>query len=77
MTVINRQATALPSTLTPHEFGKAMAQLDLSGVPPEKRASAIMDHLARIMGQSLQNPADAALMREARLLHIRKRIGLL
>lgn len=39
----------IPSSLTPHELGKAMAELDLTGVPPHKRHAAVMDHLVHIM----------------------------
>ena len=56
MTVFNREAerkrNAIPSILTIHDLGKAMAQLDLSGVPPDKRYLAIREHLGRIMHET-------------------------
>lgn len=55
MRVRNRQAEALTSSITPEELGKAMSQLDLSGVPPHKRALAIRDHLMRIMADTIHD----------------------
>lgn len=39
----------LASTIDPHELGKAMAELDLSSIPPHKRHAAVIDHLVHIM----------------------------
>ena len=73
MHVHNREKDALRTSLTLNQFGQAMAQLDLEGVPPEKRVSAIMNHLARIMSATVHD-RDAALEIEAsRQLHEHKR----
>ena len=53
MKINNKQADALESNMTTEELGQAMNQLDLSSVPPHKRKSAVMDHLMRIMAQSI------------------------
>jgi hypothetical protein len=61
MQVQNREANRLLSTLTPRQLGMAMADLDLTGVPPHKTAVAIYDHLMRVMSGSVSSPAlDAA-----------------
>ena len=51
----------LTSTISLHDFGKAMAEIDLSSVPPHKRMAAITDHLVHIMAGTLTDPdrADA------------------
>ena len=46
----------IPSDITPVELGKAMAELDLSSVPPEKRHLAVMDHLVHIMIGTITDP---------------------
>lgn len=38
----------IPAKISLQELGQAMAQLDLSSVPPHKRKRALMDHLMRI-----------------------------
>jgi uncharacterized protein (DUF2249 family) len=53
------------------EFGKAMAQLDLTHVAPEKRHQAIMDHLARIMIDKIHDREKAAELATAWLMHRR------
>lgn len=54
--VSNRERDAHPSTITPEEFGRAMARLDLSSVPPHLRPLAIREHMTRIMAGSIVNP---------------------
>lgn len=55
--VHNRETAAHPSTLTPEEFGRAMARLDLSSIPPEHRPAAIREHMTRIMAGSIIDPS--------------------
>jgi len=74
MTVINREAQRLPSSLTPTQFAKAMAQLDLRLVPPERRKAAIMDHLMRIQAATIHDRDAAALIDFAR--RERRKLGL-
>lgn len=64
----NRQAEAIPSNIILADFGRAMAKLDLSGVPPHKRAGAILDHLGRIMSETATDPAARTDLLCARLL---------
>ena len=49
---------SLASSISPQELGKAMAELDLSSVPPEKRAHAIMDHLVHVMVGTIKDPVE-------------------
>lgn len=69
MKIRNPQAEALESTLTPADFGKAMAQLDLSVVPPHKRFAAIRDHMATIMRHTLVDREKAQEVAAAQVLH--------
>lgn len=71
MQIINRQKDALKTSLSLTDFGKAMAQLDLSSVAPEKRRQAIMDHLAKIMIGTIHDRDKAAELAAARLLHLK------
>lgn len=53
------QLQAIPTTTTPESLAKAIAQLDLSSVPPEKRAMALLDHVSRVMVGTMVNRSDA------------------
>lgn len=64
----NRQAEAIPSNITVVDFGRAMSKLTLDGIPPHKRAGAIMDHLGRIMSETATDPAARTDLLCARLL---------
>ena len=68
MLIRNRQRDTLPSNLTTEQLGQAMSQLDLSGVPPEKRPAAIRDHLMRIMADSIHDKQTAFEIHASRLL---------
>jgi hypothetical protein len=68
MKINNKQADALESNMTTEELGQAMNQLDLSSVPPHKRKSAVMDHLMRIMAQSILDKEKANEIHVSRLL---------
>ena len=59
MKIVNKQAEAIPSKISVREFGKAMKQLDLSTIPPEKKAYAIRDHLMGIMSDNISSPTAA------------------
>ena len=68
----NSQAEALTSNLTPTQLGQAMQQLDLSTIPPHKRADAIRDHLMRIMADSIHDRSKATEIHAARYLHAKR-----
>lgn len=53
MLVNNIQRNALRSTISLPALARAMAQLDLSSVPPEKRRAAVMDHFMRIQAATI------------------------
>lgn len=72
MKITNRQADAHPSNITVLQLGRAMAQLDLAGVPPERRASAILDHLGRIMSETVTDPGTRRQLALARLARARR-----
>ena len=72
MKIKNAQADALPSNLTLPEFGNAMAQLNLNGVPSHKRADAIKDHLMRIMADSITDRQTAQEIHISRILRQRE-----
>lgn len=63
----NKQAEALPSSLTLQEFGKAMSQVDLSTVSPENHRLAIFDHLMRVMADTIEDGTKASEIRQARV----------
>lgn len=71
--VRNRHKDAIPAKCSTQEFGQAMAQLDLRGVPPEKRQRAVMEHLMRVMegeaafaSDRIEIAAYRAVVRQAR-----------
>ena len=68
MHIKNREKERLSSSLTLPELGQAMKQLDLSTVPPEKRADAIRDHLMRIVADSIHDKEVAFEIHAARVL---------
>lgn len=69
MKLTNKQAEAIPSRISLNDLGKAMSQLDLSSIPPEKTAAAIHDHLTGIMAETIMSPTaafDLAMSRKMR-----------
>ena len=68
MKVSNKQAEAIPSRMNIQEFGDAMKQLDLSSVPKHKHSQAIMDHLMRIMADSITDREKAQEIHISRIL---------
>lgn len=56
MKIRNRQSDALPSEITLAQFGQAMRQLDLSTVAPNKRKTAVFDHLMTVMADNVADP---------------------
>lgn len=68
MKISNKQADAIPSRMSIHEFGNAMKQLDLSSVPKHKHSQAIMDHLMGIMADSITDREKAQEIHISRLL---------
>lgn len=74
MKISKRADDAIPSTISLHDFGRAMAQLDLATVPPHKRAAAIIDHLARIQSETMVEPNHREAIALARSLHQKRRL---
>jgi len=72
MKIKNQVADALPSNITTAEFGKAMAQLNLDGIPEHKRAEAIRDHLMRIMADSIIDKQKSQEIHISRILRQRE-----
>lgn len=72
MTVKNIQADALKTSMSLQEFGNAMKQLNLNGVPKEKHTAAIMDHLMHIMAETVHDKEKAQEIHISRILHQRK-----
>jgi len=68
----NRQAEAIPAKISLEDLGKAMSQLDLSSVPPEKTAAAIHDHLTGIMAETILSPTAAFDLAMARRMRHRR-----
>ena len=68
MQVINRQKDALPARLTLAELGAAMAQLNLSSIPPHKRQQAVMDHLMMVMAETVEDRSKAQEIIASRML---------
>jgi hypothetical protein len=72
MKIINKQKDAIPSRMNLAEFGNAMSQLNLSGVPEHKHPQAIMDHLMRIMADSITDREKSQEIHISRLLKQRQ-----
>ena len=71
MQVKNRQLDGLKSSITPEQFGKAMAELDLSDVPPHRQQEAVMDHVAKVMAGTIHDRDVAVEITAARLLKLK------
>lgn len=67
MTVSNPQKDALASSIDMHDLGKAMGQLDLSGIPAHNRKAAIFDHFMRVMADTVHDGSAADKIRQARI----------
>jgi len=72
MKVKNVQADALKTSMSLAEFGNAMKQLNLNGVPEHKKTAAIMDHLMYVMANSVHDKEKAQELHISRILHQRK-----
>jgi hypothetical protein len=68
MTVRNREAQRLQTNTNIHDFGRAMAELNLDNVPPEKRSKAVMDHLMRVMAGTITDRKKAHEIEVSRIL---------
>lgn len=68
MKITNRQADALPSKITTVGLAKAIGQLDLSAIPPEKRRLALTEHLGRIMSETVLDLDVRSHLQETRLM---------
>ena len=73
MKITNKQKDAKPSNITLQELGKAMSQIDLTSVPPEKVKHAVFDQFMRIMEDAVQCGKTAYEIKQSRRL--RKRLG--
>lgn len=69
MKIKNKRAEAHESNITLVEFGNAMKQLNLDGVPDHKRAEAIQDHLMKIMADSIRDKEVAEQLHISRILN--------
>jgi len=56
MEIRNNEKDRHETGITIHDFGRAMAALDLSAIPPENRNAALMDHLAGVMSKTIKDP---------------------
>ena len=72
MKIVNKQKDAIPSRMSLSEFGDAMGQLDLSSVPKHNHSKAIMDHLMRVMADSISDKEKAQEIHISRLLKQRQ-----
>ncbi len=63
----------LKSSITTEQFGKAMAELDLTNVPDHRRQAAVMDHVAKIMAGTIHDREVAIELTAARLMRAKKR----
>jgi len=57
-TSVIKKKKYLPSTLSLHQLGHAMKQLDLSSIPDANKPKAIREHLTKIMADTVTD-ADA------------------
>jgi len=57
-TSVIKKKKYLPSTLSLHQLGHAMKQLDLSNIPDANKPKAIREHLTKIMADTVTD-ADA------------------
>ena len=72
MKVKNTQADALKTSMSLAEFGQAMSQCNLNGVPEHKKSQAIMDHLMKVMADTVHDKEKAQEIHISRILHQRK-----
>jgi hypothetical protein len=72
MTVKNIQADALKTSMSLQEFGQAMKQCNLDGVPEHKRSEAIFDHLMRVMADAVHDKQKAQEIHISRILKAKK-----
>lgn len=73
MKITNKQKDAKPSNITLQDLGKAMSQIDLSNVPPNKVQNAVFDQFMRVMQDTVQCGKTAYEIKQSRRL--RNRLG--
>lgn len=73
MKITNKQKDAKPSNITLQDLGKAMSQIDLSNVPPNKIQNAVFDQFMRVMQDTVQCGKTAYEIKQSRRL--RNRLG--
>jgi hypothetical protein len=71
--ITNKQKDAKPSNITLQDLGKAMSQIDLSNVPPNKIQNAVFDQFMRVMQDTVQCGKTAYEIKQSRRL--RNRLG--
>jgi len=67
--VKNHEKDRLTSNISLEDFAKAMSQLDLDSVAPEKRQAAVLDHLMRIMQNEIHDRHVAKEIKYSRILY--------
>ena len=72
MKIKNQEADALETNITVHDFGKAMSQLNLDGVPEHNRSKTIMDHLMKVMADTIKDKEQAQIIHISRLMRNKK-----
>lgn len=73
MKITNKQKDAKPSNITLQDLGKAMSQIDLSNVPPNKVQNAVFDQFMRVMQDTVQCGKTSYEIKQSRRL--RNRLG--
>jgi predicted DCC family thiol-disulfide oxidoreductase YuxK len=68
MKIKNRHADAIPAHITPEQFAKAISQLDLASIPPDKRRLALTEHIGRIMSETVADLDTRRHLQETRLM---------
>lgn len=68
MTVRNLTNERIDATITKEQLGQAMAQIDIKSIPPEKRQSAVMDHLMAVMADSITDRSKSQEIKASRIL---------
>lgn len=72
MKIRNREAEALPSSITPRQLGQALGSIDFNAIPPHKRKAALMDALATIMGETIHSERARNEIKASQILHRRR-----
>ena len=74
MSIINKEKDAIPSKITPQQFAKALASVDLKAIPKHKRKAALADAIITIMIETITDEGKKDQLRISQMLH-RQRHG--